>query len=643
MLSSALLISGGTLVFLSLQLTQDLPISDRNHAVLFTITGILFFSIGVLSAFTEEKYLLIDRLLTTLTGWFQIYTWQLICLFVCIPLAIMVPIAAGVGEKLISPISALIAWGTSITLAIIGGWYANTTRHKPGKLLLLEILIIFLIAFIPRIIKINSIPILLSGDEGSSGLASLNFANGMTNNIFITSWYSFPSLFFEIQSKFILIFGRTQQALRMLSAIIGSLTIVVTFLVGRTLFNKTTGIYAAIFLSASNYFIHFSRIGLNNIFDAFWFTVVVGSLWIGIRKHNRNAYLLAGTAMGLAQYFYPSGRVLILLCIIIILAGIFLFHSNKKQLIPNIFLFLFTSIIISLPLIWFYIKHINEFLAPFARVVITPEWFNYQMVESGKTEWEIFLSQLKLGFQAFTYTPLQAWYQSGKPILLPLSASLFILGVTSSLVLPDRKKYIPFIFWIIAFGLIGSFSESTPAAQRYVAVAPACALFVGYGAFSFANILKRIFPSKKLGIAVAGFILIVFASSLELNFYFNFYTIQSKHDLAHSNGMIAQKLADYLKSQPLNQQIVFFGSPVMGYYSIPSIQFLAPGFEGIDIQFPWGSVENPVPTGQNLIFIFLPFHVDQIPLVEKDYPGGIVHVQLATDNTPLFWLYEYSY
>jgi hypothetical protein len=295
-----------------------------------------------------------------------------------------------------------------------------------------------------------------------------------------------------------------------------------------------------------------------------------------------------------------------------------------------------------MPLIWFYLKNVNEFLAPFARVGISPEWIKNQLIETGKPVWKIILSQLSLGFQAFTYTPLRAWYQSGKPILLPLSASLFVLGLVICISQPNRKRYIPFLLWLIIFGLIGSFSESTPAAQRYVAVAPACALFAGYGASGIANIFKKLFPALKTGISITGFLLIFVASFLELDFYFNRYTPQSQQNLAHSNGMIAQELSEYLKSQPLNQQIIFFGSPAMGFYSIPSIQFLAPGFEGIDILDPWGSSQNQIPTGDDLIFVFLPSHVDQIPLVEADYPGGKIHVLNAIDDTPLFWLYEYN-
>jgi 4-amino-4-deoxy-L-arabinose transferase-like glycosyltransferase len=640
--SSTLLLSGGILVFLSLQLTQDLPVLDRGVAVIFTIIGILAFITGLWSAVSEKGYNLIEVFFSGGCKLFNIRSWQMICLIVCIPFAKLIPYASGFGQKLNSPYPALLSWVIAISLAIIGGWNVNKTTHKPGKALILGILVIFLFALIPRIFMIRTIPILLSGDEGSSGLASLKFLDGSTNNIFITSWYSFPSLFFKIQSLSILIFGRTQESLRILSAIIGSFTVVGVFLAGRTLFDKTTGLLAAIFLSASNFFIHFSRIGLNNIFDALWFTVVIGALSIGLKNNNRNSFLLAGVGMGFAQYFYPSGRILVLLVAIISIIGYIIYRLRIKLFLPNIILMFFVSIMIVLPLVWYYIKNLNEFLAPISRVWISPEWIEAQTIQTGKPVWKIILSQISLGFQAFTYTPLRAWYQSGKSLLLPFSAGLFILGLATSLFQSDRKHIVPVILWIITFGFIGSFSESTPAAQRYVAVAPACALIIGYGASRLTDIFKILIPNMKSAISAGSFLLVLFASFMELNFYFNIYTPQSQQALAHSNGMVAQRLAEFLQSQPTQQEIVFLGSPTMGFYSIPSIQFLAPGFDGIDITHPWGSSQNPIVAEKDLIFVFLPSHESQIPAIQADYPGGKIHIQYAVDKEPLYWLYEYQ-
>jgi hypothetical protein len=105
--------------------------------------------------------------------------------------------------------------------------------------------------------------------------------------------------------------------------------------------------------------------------------------------------------------------------------------------------------------------------------------------------------------------------------------------------------------------------------------------------------------------------------------------------------MIAQRLADYLISKPDGTQVVFFGQPLMGYYSIPSTQFLAPQVTGLDIT-AWDQPDRPQPEGRNLIFVFLPGNEQQIPLVQADYPGGVLLEETASDGLPLYYYYEYS-
>jgi hypothetical protein len=79
-----------------------------------------------------------------------------------------------------------------------------------------------LFAFLLRGIATNTFPILLTGDEASAGVSALNFAKGEWNNLFIVSWFSFPSLFSFLQSFGIRIFGNSIEALRIPAALVGA-------------------------------------------------------------------------------------------------------------------------------------------------------------------------------------------------------------------------------------------------------------------------------------------------------------------------------------------------------------------------------------------------------------------------------------
>jgi hypothetical protein len=407
------------------------------------------------------------------------------------------------------------------------------------------------------------------------------------------------------------------------------------------MFDYRSGLLAAIFLSAYHYHIHFSRIGLNNIWDGLWYIIVIGALWYGWEHEQNKALAVAGFSLGMAQYFYPSGRALI----IPILAWLFFMglsdREKFKRAFPGLVIMLIVSAVIVLPLGIFYLHHFDEYMAPFVRVSIFGRILNDMVQSTGQPIWLILLKQIWKGLQAFTYTPILAWYQPGTPLLRSFAAGLFLLGILLLFVRGSNNRLLLLGLWILTFGLIGGLSESTPASQRYIAAAPVCALLVGYGLSEVASIFEKLWPQLKRiinGVAIALAFLLAVG---ELNFYFNTYTQKSAVDLSHNNTMIAQHLANYLKDRPSDVQVVFLGLPRMGYYSIPSLQFLVPDIKGIDVALPWETFDKSAITGNNLVFVFVPGFETALEAVKAAYPGGQTYTEMASDGKPLYWYYEY--
>ena len=141
-------------------------------------------------------------------------------------------------------------------------------------------------------------------------------------------------------------------------------------------------------------------------------------------------------------------------------------------------------------------------------------------------------------------------------------------------------------------------------------------------------------------IAVLSIILVTILAADELFFYFFVFTPHSALSTARSNDMVAQNLANYLETKPKDIQVVFLGFPNMGYYSIPSIQYLVPEIKGIDINQPWSQADKHSITSNHLLFVFLPNNVEQIPPIRADYPGGVLKSIPALDGELLYETYE---
>ena len=409
---------------------------------------------------------------------------------------------------------------------------------------------------------------ILTGDEGSSGTAAASFISGEWNNIFITSWFSFPSLFSFLQSLSIRMLGHTTEALRLVSAIAGALTVGCVYLVGRRLFGPRAGTFAALILAALHFHIHFSRIGLNNIWDGLWFTLGVGALCIGWDFNKHWGYLIAGLALGFGQYFYVSSRGLFG----VLLAGlVFALVSQRQRLkeaLPSIVLMLVAATVVILPLAAFYIEQANQYLAPMARVSFLNS-IQQSVQLSGEPAWLILFKRFAAGMQAYTVTPVAFWYQPETPILRPVFAAFFYLGAVILLLKHEdsRSLLLLLLLWLLSFGVIAGLSDSAiPAAQRYVAAAPACALLAGLGLHGTTEMLETLWQKYRRVFARFSVLLLVAAMTSDVYFYYVDYYDKDLRNNMRSDGMVAQHVADLVMDKLEGTQVAFLNqSGGMGY------------------------------------------------------------------------------
>ena len=640
-LSIILFILGGIFMVVGQSLAIEFPFDQHASRLILVAIGLVLVLFG---AWTLEKGL--PKWFTRFLAWsstHSIKNWQLVCLILSLPIAFIVPFAAGTGPKMTHPYVAISAWFVAIGLVLVATWIQPAPLRWPGTKLVVIALGLTTVAFLLRVYLVDRIPYVLTGDEAAAGIAAEGFTTGAVNNIFITAWYAFPAFWFTIPGFFIGLLGHTAAALRIPAALAGALTVTATFFVAQAMFGKRTAWYAAIFLAVLHFHMNFSRIGLNNIWDGLWYVVTIGALWYGWEKDRRNAYLLAGLSLGLSQYFYSSSHTILVLIFGWVALSVIFDRARLKRAWVNLILMLFVAGIVVLPLAWFYVEFPNTFMEPMNRVALGSQWLSHAVQVTGLPAWKLILQQAGLAIGSFTYEPLRAWYTPGVPLLRPFAAGLFLIGLLFLFLRKGKWHIIPILLWLVAFMAIGGLSESTPAAQRYVAAAPVCALLVGFGLSESTELLGKAFENRKvwrIAISAVSILLMVILAVSELNFYFLVYIPHSTMSDAHGNGVIAQNLAEYLKTQPKDLQVVFFGAPNMGFYSVPSIQYLVPEISGVDINQPWSAADKTGITSHHLLFVFLPNNYDQMQPALADYPGGKLTSIRAADGDFLYKLYD---
>lgn len=630
------MIGGLTAASIGLKLYALVPQENTWQANLIIGVGLILFLFGAIALkrpITPGKFL---NWLSAAGQRMKITPAQSIYLLLALLLSFSTFLAAGTGGLMRDKYLGLGCWLAAISLLVFGTLQADSPLPRPSWKTLLAAFCFFAVSAVIRTFAIENIPPLLNGDEASAGLSAVSFLENNANNIFGVSWFSFPSLYFYLQSFSIRLFGQTTFAIRFPSAMIGGLTVAAVYLIGRRMFSPRAGLLAGIFLSGSHFHNHFSRIALNNIYDAFWYILALGMLWDGWKNQRRSSYLIAGLSFGLAQYFYASSRFLLGIIPLWLLVTILIQRRNLSGNITNLALLLFAFVIVTLPLILFYIEKPDDFFAPFNRVESFGDWLTMETQIRGESAWRIMAEQILDSARTYITKPSEVWYRPNVPILQPLSAGLFTAGVLLSFFYLRRARTYLLLIWIGSFILIGGLSVPVSAAQRYVAALPACALLIGFALDESANLLQKVWKNRWALLSAAVIVIAVAVSANDLYFYFFKYAPTS--DLGGLNTLVAQRLAEYLEDKE-DLQVAFFGQPRMGYYSINSTAYLAPHIQGFDFNHPWGSADNPELTADKILFIFLPGNEEILDLVKQDYPNGSTSIQETGSSTILYWLY----
>jgi len=297
--------------------------------------------------------------------------------FILIGLMLSTAAFAATGDNAVA-ISRIAAplWLTGIALTIIGCWKTSPPQeHKHWDRWEIAVVIALTLAsFILRAWGADHMPYVLSGDEGSAGLTAWEFLNGRRSNILGLGWFSFPSLYFWILSLSQRVLGRTVIAIRWVSAIGGALTIPALYWACRSLFNRRVALLSAAWLMAFHHHIFFSRVAYNNIWDGLFFVLALGALWNAWEFNDRRSFLLAGLAIGFAQYFYTTSR---LIPILLVLWMIWLARRGGgwKSRLPEIVCLVLATLSVSLPLVLLYLRHPESLFFTASRVsMLIPGW-----------------------------------------------------------------------------------------------------------------------------------------------------------------------------------------------------------------------------------------------------------------------------
>lgn len=196
-------------------------------------------------------------------------------------------------------------------------------------------LFLFAFAFAVRVRGgIDQVPGFLDSDEAFTGIdGRASFARGPAE-LFGFWEMGNPNLTLFVSQLAARPFGEGLRALRLGSALLGSLAVVLLFDFGRRLVGTQAALLAALLLAVNHVFVHFSRVGQIYIDTPFFASLVLALVLRVLTGGSFLALTAAGIGLGLGAATYISTEILPLVVAVTLLGWAMTFRWPARRVLP---------------------------------------------------------------------------------------------------------------------------------------------------------------------------------------------------------------------------------------------------------------------------------------------------------------------
>ena len=379
-------------------------------------------------------------------------------------------------------------------------WWAESDRRALFALLLITMLAAFFRAF-----RLAELPAEMTSDHAEKLLDVYDVLRGQRPIFFSRNTGREMAQFYLTAGLIHLTpLELGHLALKVGTALVGIITVPLTFFLGKELYGREVGLLASFFLAISHWHVAITRVGLRFPFTAAFAVLALFFLIRALRRNRRNDWLAAGLILGAGLHTYTAMRIVPLLFLVFI--GIKLVadrasrgqgrHSRRLAFWQNAVLGGLASLLLFLPLL----RYLTE----------RPQLFWFRAASRAQANVDpaqlvaVFWQNLQDALLMFNYRGdvVPANTIPGAPELETVSAALLVLGMATLLLRLIRHRegasaYVLAAFFVLLLPSVLSlaFPEENPSVVRTGGAIPFVMIIVALPL----QILKRRFwvlPSR---------------------------------------------------------------------------------------------------------------------------------------------------
>lgn len=495
---------------------------------------------------------------------------------------------------------------------------------------------LFVAALVPRMVNLAGEPAPFSGDEAAMGLQAVEVMKGNLNNMFQSGLQGHPNAYFFSLAGFFEVFGVSDTAQRLSSALAGAFAIPALYLLLRSWFGRTVGFLAAAYLVTYHLHVHFSRVAMNNVGDTLFVTVALYLAWRAIRTLAPEDFALTGLATGISLYFYVGARITPLVVIGFLGFAALIRPRTIPAMLRGGAIAAISYGVVTLPLGVFWLTHQDEFMNRLDTVgIFQSGWFDEQL-DLGRSGVGVMWDQVKHSLGAFGYYK-DTSPQYAAPISFVERVSLipFLVGFAVSVFRVRDLRYLALLLTFALTVVTGNIlTVLPPTSSRMLGTVPVMAAWVGIGLASLSTWLVKGRAQPALVPAALGL-----AVLLAYNVHFYFFQYRAGEYFNDSNTRTVTLAEEYIKEFPPETQIYWFGGPFI-FTGHPALKFPLRDRPLFDVLDDARIEPTPPQDAFGPLFIFLPHRYQELEAVREACPGGEVRVFRDKYGEERFTSYE---
>jgi 4-amino-4-deoxy-L-arabinose transferase-like glycosyltransferase len=332
----------------------------------------------------------------------------------------------------------------------------------------LAVVAIVWLAALLRLAALGRWPPGLHFDEAVYGLQALEIVAG-ARPVFFSAYTGREPLYMYLMALLFAGSGPTVLALRLTSALIGTLTVALTYPLARSLYGRRVAWVATALLAVNYWHLTVSRNGYPNVLIPPLEAASAYCLWRGWRGGRRRDWALGGALAGLVLYTYLAARFWPVFLGVFLVYALIVDRRTWWLRRRGIATALLAAALVSAPLGWHFWQHPADFWERASQVLASSQL-------SGAELGSAYLSNLQQTALGYVSAGDPRWHYNlpGRAIFQPLLVVAFLTGCLLCLRRAREVRFGLPLLWIAVLSLPGILTlELQPATQRMFGVFPA--------------------------------------------------------------------------------------------------------------------------------------------------------------------------